>query len=326
MIRLPEEEHMLAKLETLIESAISREKYAVAKLISLFEKSDESSLEKRSRVCEKLKHRKKGKVIGWTGSPGVGKSTLLGKLTQEFLNSNKEKSVAILAIDPSSTKSGGSILGDRTRVVLPYAENRVFFRSQAAGKTLGGVASNTFAVVQLLELIFDIVIIETVGVGQNEIEISQLSDLVFYLLQPDSGDQIQFLKAGIMEIPQYFIINKSDKKKEVKKCFYQLSTTLEFLFQFNNQKKPEVILCSALNLEGLKELMVVIDDNMVTNDGFLEGRRVHYFKKFINDKVGSMGSSFLQEQNFAFDQKVSFEENILRAAKLIEKKFNQEIL
>jgi LAO/AO transport system ATPase len=317
---------MLAELETLIESAVSREKYAVAKLISLFEKSDEHSLKRRSLVCEKLKVNKRGKVIGWTGSPGVGKSTLLGKLIQEFLNSNKEKSVAILAIDPSSTKSGGSILGDRTRVVLPYAENRIFFRSQAAGKTLGGVASNTFAVVQLLELIFDIVIIETVGVGQNEIEISQLSDLVFYLLQPDSGDQIQFLKAGIMEIPQYFIINKSDKKKEVKKCFYQLSTTLEFLFQFNNQKKPDVLLCSALNLEGLNDLILVINDNIQTKDEFLIDRRVHYFKEFINDKVGSMGSNFLEEQHFAFDQKISFEDNILQAAKLIEKKFNQEIL
>jgi LAO/AO transport system kinase len=314
------------ELELLINAAASREKYAVAKLISLFEKTDSLSLAKRSMVFEKLGARKKGKVIGWTGSPGVGKSTLLGKLIQGLLESEFKQSVAILAVDPSSAKSGGSILGDRTRVSLPYADNQVFFRSQAAGKKLGGVSSNTFAVVQFLELIFDFIIIETVGVGQSEIEISQLSDLVFYLLQPDSGDQIQFLKAGIMEIPQYFIINKSDKKKEVKKCFYQLSTTLEFLFQLNSLEKPSVLLCSAVNMEGLNELIAVIRDNVLVNSTFLDERKVHYFNEFICERSGLMGAKVLRDESFAYNYEESFEENILLAATIIEKRFNQGIL
>jgi LAO/AO transport system kinase len=149
-----------------------------------------------------------GHIIGITGPPGAGKSTLLSAL----LGGWRERgvTVAMLAVDPSSRRSGGSLLGDRARIEFDAGDRGVFIRSTAAGERLGGIAWGTRAAAQALAAAFDVVVIETVGVGQAETEIAEVADTVAVVVQPGSGDALQFLKSGIMEIPDILVVTKAD--------------------------------------------------------------------------------------------------------------------
>jgi len=147
-------------------------------------------------------------VIGVTGPPGAGKSTLLSALLAHWRAAGT--SVAMLAIDPSSKRSGGSLLGDRARVDFDPADRGVLIRSTAAGERLGGLAWPTRAAASALAAAFDIVVIETVGVGQAETEVADVADTVAVVVQPGSGDVLQFLKAGIMETPDVLVVTKAD--------------------------------------------------------------------------------------------------------------------
>jgi len=149
-----------------------------------------------------------GHVIGVTGPPGVGKSTLLSVLLRSWRE--QQRSVAMLAVDPSSRQSGGSLLGDRARIEFDPADRDVFIRSTAAGERLGGLSSATRSAAQALAVAFDVVVIETVGVGQAETEIAEVADTVAVVVQPGGGDVLQFLKSGIMEIPDVLVVTKAD--------------------------------------------------------------------------------------------------------------------
>ncbi|WP_354701458.1 Fused isobutyryl-CoA mutase [Paraconexibacter sp. AEG42_29] len=149
-----------------------------------------------------------GHVIGVTGPPGAGKSTLLSALVRQWRG--EDRSVAVLAVDPSSRRSGGSLLGDRARIMFDPADPATFIRSTAAGTRLGGLAPATRAAAHALAVAFDVVVIETVGVGQSETEISEVADSVAVIVQPGSGDSLQFLKSGIMEIPDVLVVTKAD--------------------------------------------------------------------------------------------------------------------
>ena len=147
-------------------------------------------------------------IIGVTGPPGVGKSSLLSHMVAEWRC--RGRSVAVLAVDPSSRRSGGSLLGDRARIEVDPRDRQVFIRSTAAGDRLGGLAPATRAAAQALAAAFDVVVIETVGVGQSETEVADAADTVAVVLQPASGDVLQFLKAGIMEVPDVLVLTKAD--------------------------------------------------------------------------------------------------------------------
>src|SRR5215218_3864602 len=140
-----------------------------------------------------------GHIVGVTGPPGAGKSTLLSQLVAGWRA--RGRSVAVLAVDPSSKRSGGALLGDRARIDADPADRGIFIRSMAAGERLGGLAPATRAAAQALAAAFDVVVIETVGVGQSETEVAEAADTVAVIVQPGSGDALQFLKAGIMEVP-----------------------------------------------------------------------------------------------------------------------------
>src|SRR5919199_3170027 len=149
-----------------------------------------------------------GHVVGVTGPPGAGKSTLLGELMRSWRSDGR--TVAALAVDPSSRRSGGALLGDRARIPYDPDDRGVFIRSTAAAGRLGGLAPATRAAAHALAAAFDLVVVETVGVGQSETEGAEVADTVAVVVQPGSGDILQFLKAGIMEIPDVLVVTKAD--------------------------------------------------------------------------------------------------------------------
>ena len=147
-------------------------------------------------------------VIGITGPPGAGKSTLLSALVSEWRE--RGRTVAVLAVDPSSKRSGGSLLGDRARIDHDPRDDGILIRSTAAGGRLGGLAAATREAAEALAPAYDVVVIETVGVGQSETDVEDVCDTVAVVVQPASGDVLQFLKAGIMEVPDLLVVTKAD--------------------------------------------------------------------------------------------------------------------
>ncbi|MEY2516289.1 MAG: GTPase [bacterium] len=147
-------------------------------------------------------------VVGITGPPGAGKSSLLAQLVPAWRRLGR--TVAVLAVDPSSKRSGGALLGDRARIAVDPADDGVFVRSMAAGGRLGGLAPATRSAAHALAAAFDVVVIETVGVGQSETDVAEAADTVAVVVQPAAGDVLQFLKSGIMEIPDVLVVTKAD--------------------------------------------------------------------------------------------------------------------
>jgi LAO/AO transport system kinase len=166
-------------------------------------------------------------VVGITGPPGVGKSSLLSRLIAEWRV--RGRSVALLAVDPSSRRSGGALLGDRARIERDPADRDIFIRSTAAGERLGGLASATRAAAAALAVAFDIVVIETVGVGQSETEVADVADSVAVIVQPGSGDVLQFLKSGIMEIPDLLVVTKADLGRTADRALADLRSAVRSL-------------------------------------------------------------------------------------------------
>ena len=175
---------------------------------------------------DELHSKAKSHVIGVTGPPGAGKSSLVDKLIAE-IRKNK-KSVGIIAIDPSSSRSGGALLGDRTRLLLDPNDEGVFVRSMAAKDFLGGLSELTFPTMTVMRSIFDFVIIETVGVGQSETNVKDVVDSVILCVQPGSGDTIQFMKSGIFEIPDIIVVTKSDIEKIANHTLSELNNSKNY--------------------------------------------------------------------------------------------------
>ncbi len=166
-------------------------------------------------------------IVGVTGPPGGGKSSLLSRLVAEWRG--RDRTVAVLAVDPSSRRSGGALLGDRARIEADPADRGVFIRSTAAGDRLGGLAPATRAAALALAAAFDVVVIETVGVGQSETEVADLADTVVVVVQPGSGDVLQFLKAGIMEVPDVLVVTKSDLGRVATRALADLRAAMRSL-------------------------------------------------------------------------------------------------
>jgi len=193
----------------------------------------------------------KAHVVGVTGSPGTGKSSLIDKLVKHLRGKNK--SVGVIAIDPSSDKSGGALLGDRTRFLLDPNDDQVFVRSMATKNYLGGVSELTYPTMIVMRSIFDYLIVETVGVGQSETFIRDVSDTVILCVQPGSGDTIQFMKSGIFEIPDIVVVTKSDIEKLPDITFADLSASKGY-FQNMNDWDINIILTSSFKNIGFDRL------------------------------------------------------------------------
>lgn len=195
-----------------------------------------------------------GHVIGITGPPGAGKSTLLSALVAEWRA--RGRSVAVLAVDPSSKRTGGALLGDRARIAYDPEDRGVFIRSTAAGTRLGGLAPSTRAAANALAAAFDVVVIETVGVGQSETEVAEVADTVAVIVQPGSGDVLQFLKSGIMEVPDVLVVTKADLGQVAMRARRDLSAALRSL---GARDTPVVAVSSVPPVSGIDELVAALD-------------------------------------------------------------------
>src|SRR5215213_7559994 len=217
-------------------------------------------------------------LVAVTGPPGAGKSTLLSALVAAWRGAGR--TVAVLAVDPSSRRSGGALLGDRARIAHDPRDDGVFIRSMAAGERLGGLAPATRAAAHALAGAFDVVVVETVGVGQSETEVAGVADTVAVVVQPGAGDVLQFLKAGIMEVPDVLVVTKSDLGAVAISARRDLHAALRSL----GARATQVVAVSSLAPpQGIDRLLDAIDahrDASGLTARRLRARRLHALADF----------------------------------------------
>jgi LAO/AO transport system kinase len=258
-----------SSLETLSKDLLAGNRRALAKAISVVEDGGPDASE---LVKSLFSHSGKAHLIGITGSPGVGKSTLVDALITEMRRAGLK--VGVLAVDPSSPFTGGAILGDRIRMQGHTLDKNVFIRSMANHGQSGGVALSTYDAVRMLEASgFDMILIETVGVGQSELAIAQTADTTILVLMPGSGDDIQAIKSGIMEIGDIFVVNKGDLPG-ANKSATEITSSLE-LSHFTHSWRPPVIVAVAETGQGVDKLWQSLKDHFafLKESGLLVERR-----------------------------------------------------
>jgi len=214
-------------------------------------------------MLRSLQEDRSPKIIGITGPPGAGKSTLVDALIEELIR--EEKKVAVLCIDPSSPFNFGAVLGDRIRMSKWYTHPNVFIRSLATRGSMGGLSPKIIEITDLIKSAsFDNIIVETVGVGQSEIEIAGLADVTVVVLVPESGDEVQTMKAGLMEIADIFVINKSDRPDS---ALFERNLKLMLAPSFTkNAREVPIIKTTATEKKGIPELYEAIKNNLPQNE------------------------------------------------------------
>lgn len=241
-------------MDKLLNNAFKGDPRSIGRLISFVEADTPSAKEIMKQVYPRTG---KAKVIGITGSPGAGKSTFVDRLIEQFKGENKK--VGVIAIDPSSPFTGGAILGDRLRMQSHALDEDVFIRSMGSRGHLGGVSRSTHEAALILDACgFDIVLIETVGVGQSEVDIIKIADTVVLVLVPGMGDDVQIMKAGIMEIADTFVVNKADKEGADK-----VASDVQVMLKMLKEKEwvPPVTLVSSQNNTGVEEVKNTLNDH-----------------------------------------------------------------
>ncbi len=244
----------------------------------------------------------KGHVVGITGPPGVGKSSLIHALIG--LWRSRGQTVAVVAVDPSSRRTGGALLGDRTRITADPEDTGIFIRSMAARDRLGGLADLTFPATILLRSIYDRIIVETVGVGQSETEIADIADTVVFCVQPASGDALQFMKAGIVEVPNIAVVTKADMGRVAERAKADFEGALGLAAQNEADWPVEVVLVSVRQSSGLDALGDAVERHRswLIGDGAsrLSSQRVAQARTFlmqtIQDRFGREGVAWARRQ------------------------------
>jgi LAO/AO transport system kinase len=240
--------------EELIKGIRKGDSRSLSKAITLAESSLESKQELALQVIEHFGPQKNTLRVGITGAPGVGKSTFIESVGLRFLQDPARK-IAVLSVDPSSEISQGSILGDKTRMNQLSSIDGVYIRPSASGNNLGGVAKNTRLAILLCEAAgYNTILIESVGVGQNETEIAKLSDLFVLLISPGGGDELQGIKRGIMEVADIIVVNKADgnNKNQAQITAKEYSMALNLKPKSKNQWIPKIIVASAYEKNGIQ--------------------------------------------------------------------------
>jgi LAO/AO transport system kinase len=259
-------------LDSFVERIRSGDVRALARAITAIENDSAQALQVMKAL---FPHSGNASVIGLTGSPGAGKSTLVDQLAREYRKENK--TIGIVAVDPTSPYTGGAILGDRIRMQAHHADGGIYIRSMATRGFLGGLAPATADVATLLDAAGkDMVLIETVGVGQDEIDIVRLADVTVVILVPGMGDDVQTIKAGIMEIADIFVINKSDREgaDRVEREIRAMQT----LAIRRDNWTPPIVKTVATDGTGIPELVKTI----ASYRQYLEGKELMLRKKISN--------------------------------------------
>ncbi|ADL07956.1 methylmalonyl Co-A mutase-associated GTPase MeaB [Thermosediminibacter oceani] len=253
----------------LAEKILQKDKRAVARLITLIEREN---LEAREALKKLYKYTGNSFVIGITGPPGAGKSSLVNELAKKIRE--KGKTVGIIAVDPTSPFTGGALLGDRIRMQDLTLDEGIFIRSMGSRGSLGGITKAAYDAVKVLDAYgMDYVIIETVGVGQTEIDIVKLADTVVLVLVPGLGDDVQAIKAGIMEIADIFAVNKSDREG-ADRLVHEIEMMME-LSQKDFDFRPPIVKTVAVTGEGIDVLECRISEHLdyLCKNGILEQKR-----------------------------------------------------
>lgn len=257
-----------SNIENLVERSLNGDVAATSRLITLAESTD-----KNEEIIKLISpHLGNAYVVGITGAPGVGKSTLTEKLVRSLIKDDKK--VGIIAVDPTSPFSGGALLGDRIRLQKLSTEDNVFIRSMATRGHLGGISPTTSEVKKILDAFgCDYIFIETVGVGQSEVEIVKNVDTTLLILIPGMGDEIQAIKAGIMEIADIFVVNKADKDG-VERTVLEIEMLCNLSEEsIRNVPIKQVI---ARDNEGIEELITEIREH---KNFLIENKLFHKYRK-----------------------------------------------
>ena len=271
----------LKMIDELVEKSLTGEKLSTARLISMVERKSEYA----PYIMEKIfPYSGKAYYIGVTGPPGAGKSTVVDRLIA-MLCKNKY-SVGVIAVDPTSPFSGGALLGDRVRMHVKHDKMDVFIRSMSSGRVLGGLARTSKEAARILDASGkQVIIIETVGVGQSELDIAEAIDTVLVIITPESGDSIQIMKAGLMEIADIFVVNKSDRPGAE-----DISMSIKGMLGRTLHKRdwvPLVFLTSASVNKGIEDLYEGIwsHHRYLSQDSKLEGRRKKHFEQEMQTRI-----------------------------------------
>jgi LAO/AO transport system kinase len=259
--------------DALADGVEKRERTAIAAALNLLDDRRDPARRAASELVARLAHRvaSRGHVVGITGPPGSGKSSLSSVLIGAWRSLSR--SVGVLAVDPSSPRSGGALLGDRIRMLRPETDEGVFIRSLASRGELGGLSPEVWPMSLVMLAAFDVVLVETVGIGQSEVDVAELADTTCCVVQPASGDTVQFLKSGVMEVPDVFAVSKSDLGVLAERTARELKGAVP------RRPEPEwqvpVSLVSAVTGGGVDELVRAFDSHLasLTSAGALAERR-----------------------------------------------------
>lgn len=234
-------------------------------------------------------------VLGLTGPPGVGKSTLVSALVAAWRAQGR--TVGVIAVDPSSRRTRGALLGDRTRIDVDPDDRGVFVRSMAARERLGGLADLCAGAMVLMRAVFDVVLIETVGVGQSETDVAELVDTVLLAVQPGSGDSLQYMKAGIVEIPDVAIVTKADLTDLARRAKEDLESSLRLVAGPGAGWRAPVLLVSAAQGQGLPEVLDAVDRHTAHLAAERAERRTRqarrWLERWVREEHGRVGAARL---------------------------------
>jgi LAO/AO transport system kinase len=291
-------------LNAWVDAIRSGDRSSLSKAITLVESIHADHVRRADELMRELFiHNPQSYRIGITGVPGVGKSTFLNALIQELLKAEPESKIAVLAIDPSSSSTSGSILGDKTRMEDIASDSRVYIRPTPSKTRLGGVAQNTLKSIQLCEAAgFNYVFIETVGVGQSETAVSTMIDALVLLMLPSSGDELQGIKRGIMELADILLVNKADGDRHhaAKSTAKQLSMALHLFPSRADGWSPRVATCSALESAGMQkalELLKTFRDETKANGSWDQKRRKQQQKWLLDAMKERALTDWLQKHS-----------------------------